>query len=67
MSTSEPGELCLRRAKLEETQMEARSGTDVQIVIRGYKGARLIDPLVPSKVSFRIAGVEHFLSDKAND
>ena len=26
------GELCLRRAKSGETLMEARSGTDVQIV-----------------------------------
>ena len=39
------GELCLRRAKSGETLMEARSGTDVQIV-RGYRGERQIEPSV---------------------
>jgi len=39
------GELCLGRAKPEETLVEARSGPDVQTVVRpGYRGERLIEP-----------------------
>ena len=55
------GELCLSRVKSGETLMEARSGTDVQIVrqtwVQGRKTNRTIQQLVPSEVSLRIAGV----------
>ncbi|KAI3642086.1 hypothetical protein MP228_011641 [Amoeboaphelidium protococcarum] len=53
------GELCLNRVKPEETLVEARSGTDVQIVrqiwVQGRKTNRTIQQLVPSEVSLRIA------------
>ena len=54
------GELCLTRVKSEETLMEARSETDVQIVrrswVQGRKTNRTIQQLVSSEVSLRIAG-----------
>ncbi|KAL2225132.1 UNVERIFIED_CONTAM: hypothetical protein Sindi_3105700 [Sesamum indicum] len=54
------GELCLSGAKPEETLVEARSDTDVQIVRLTW--------LVPSEVSLRIAGARaRVLSGKAND
>ncbi|KAI3485363.1 hypothetical protein L1887_51382 [Cichorium endivia] len=50
----------LSGAKPEETLVEARSDTDVQIVrLTGYRGERLIEPSsswFPSEVSLRIAG-----------
>ena len=56
------GELCLSRVKPEETLVEARSDTDVQIVrqtwVQGRKTNRTIQQLVPSEVSLRIARVE---------
>ena len=62
------GELYLGREKLGETLVEARSGTDVQIVrqtwVQGRKTNRTIQQLVPSEVSLRIAGVEQFYQVK---
>ena len=53
------GELCLDRVKSEETLMEARSGSDVQIDrriwVQGRKTNRTIQQLVPAEVSLRIA------------
>ena len=54
------GELCLNRVKPEETQVEARRDSDVQIDlqiwVQGRKTNRTIQQLVPSEVSLRIAG-----------
>lgn len=54
------GELCLSRMKPEETLVEVRSGSDVQIDrptrVQGRKTNRTIQQLVPSEVSPRIAG-----------
>ena len=66
------GELCLNRVKSEETLVEARRGSDVQIDlqiwVQGRKTNRTIQQLVPSEVSLRIAGAnKSVLSGKAND
>ena len=58
------GELCLNRMNSEETLMEVRIDTDVQIVrhtwVQGRKTNRTIQQLVPSEVSRRIAGIAQF-------
>ena len=62
------GELCLNRTNSEETLMEVRIDTDVQIVrhtwVQGRKTNRTIQQLVPSEVSLRIAGVAQFYQVK---